>query len=297
MRYCLSLVPIKNNDLASIKSTSYFYAIIGVSLVLFVLGMAVVLIYKAKQTSTEWKENLAIEIVLKDEIDTPSIATLQTIIKGKKYVKNIRFISKHEAAQTLQKDLGENFLDILGYNPLYHSFLINVYEEYSTKTGLEAVQKELTMLPEVKQVNFQKSVLDSFDKTVGKASFIILVIAGLLLAFAVSLIFNTIRLAMFANRFTIKTMQLFGATRWFIIRPFLGKSLLNGLVSGLIASALLTIVLAYFDYALPELGLRTDLITFALLFGALILFGIFISFFSTLTAVLRYLRVKVDNLY
>lgn len=297
MRYCLSLVPIKNNDLASIKSTSYFYAIIGVSLVLFVLGMAVVLIYKAKQTSTEWKENLAIEIVLKDEIDTPSIATLQTIIKGKKYVKNIRFISKHEAAQTLQKDLGENFLDILGYNPLYHSFLINVYEEYSTKTGLEAVQKELTMLPEVKQVNFQKSVLDSFDKTVGKASFIILVIAGLLLAFAVSLIFNTIRLAMFANRFTIKTMQLFGATRWFIIRPFLGKSLLNGLVSGLIASALLTIVLAYFDYALPELDLRTDLITFALLFGALILFGIFISFFSTLTAVLRYLRVKVDNLY
>jgi cell division transport system permease protein len=92
-------------------------------------------------------------------------------------------------------------------------------------------------------------------------------------------------------------MQLFGATRWFIIRPFLGKSLLNGLVSGLIASALLTIVLAYFDYALPELDLRTDLITFALLFGALILFGIFISFFSTLTAVLRYLRVKVDNLY
>ncbi|MCW5908328.1 MAG: ABC transporter permease [Chitinophagales bacterium] len=283
--------------MASAKSTSYFYAIVGISLVLFVLGIAAAFVYKAKKTTTEFKENLTIEVVLKDEVDTAETASLQATIKGKKYVKNIRFVSKEEAAKILRKDLGENFLDILGYNPLYHSFLVNVYEEYTAKTGLEVVQKELMALPEVKQVNFQKNALESFDKTAGRASFIILVVAGLLLAFAVSLIFNTIRLAMFSNRFTIKTMQLFGATRWFIIKPFLGKSLLNGFISGLIACLLLTAVIAYFDYVLPELGLRSDLITFALLFGALILFGIFISFFSTLTAVLRYLRVKVDDLY
>jgi cell division transport system permease protein len=282
---------------ASGKSTSYFYAIFGITLVLFVMGIAGALIIEAKKTSKDFKENLSIEVVIKDEADLDRIAALQSTIKGKKYVKNIQFLSKEEAAKILQKDLGEDFLDILGYNPLYNSFLINVYEDYSSPAGFEGIQKELTALPEIKQVNFQKNILDSLEKTVGKATFIILVVAGLLMAFAVSLIFNTIRLAMFSNRFTIKTMQLFGATKWFIIRPFLGKSILNGFISGVIACLLITALVYYFNHLLPDLGLHTDLITFALLFGGLILFGIIISFISTLTAVLRYLRVKIEDLY
>ncbi len=130
-----------------------------------------------------------------------------------------------------------------------------------------------------------------------KASIGGLALGALLLVFAVSLIFNTIRLAMHSNRFTIKSMQLFGATRWFIIRPFLGRSIFNGFLSGLIACVALLAVIWYADYSIPELALQSDLITFALLFGALILFGILISFFSTLTAIFRYLRVKVEDLY
>lgn len=279
------------------KSTSYFYAIFGITLVLFVLGIAAFLIIEARRTSTEFKENLIVEIVIKDEVALGRISALQSTVKSKKYVKHIQFVSKEEAAKTLQKDLGEDFLDILGYNPLYNSFLINVYEDYSTQAGFETVHKELSALPEIKQVNFQKNLLESLEKTAGRASFIVLVVAGLLLAFAISLIFSTIRLAMFSNRFTIKTMQLFGATKWFIIRPFLGKSLVNGFIGGVVASLLLAALIYYFQYLLPDLGLHTDLITFALLFGALILFGIVISFISTLTAVLRYLRVKVEDLY
>ena len=122
-------------------------------------------------------------------------------------------------------------------------------------------------------------------------------VAGALLIFAISLIFNTIRLAMFSNRFTIKTQQLFGATQWFIIKPFLGRSILNGLLSGIAACALIAALVYYIDYTLPDLGLQADLITFALLFGSVILFGILISFLSTFTAVLRYLRMKVEDLY
>jgi cell division transport system permease protein len=283
--------------LASAKSTSYFYAIVGITLVLLVLGVAGAFILEAKKASTDFKENLTIEVVLKDEVPFDKIASVQSTIKGKKYVKSIRFISKEEAAKTLQKDLGEDFLDILGYNPLYNSFLVNVFELYSTAEGLENVSKEISSLPEVKQANYQKNILQSLDKTINRTSLVILIVAGMLLAFAVSLIFNTIRLALFSNRFIIKTMQLFGATKWFIIRPFLGKSILNGLLSGLLACLLLTGVIAYFNYLLPDLGLHTDLVTFALLFGALILFGIIISFISTLTAVLRYLRIKVEDLY
>ena len=112
-----------------------------------------------------------------------------------------------------------------------------------------------------------------------------------------SLIFNTIRLAMFANRFTIKTQQLFGATRWFIIKPFLGRSILNGFVSGITACILIAALVFYIDYTLPDLGLQGDLVTFGALFGVIIVFGILISFLSTLTAVLRYLRLKVEDLY
>jgi cell division transport system permease protein len=282
---------------ASSKGTSYFYAIFGITLVLLVLGVAGVFIIQAKKASTEFKENLTVEVVLKEDVTLDKITSVQSTIKGKKFVKSIRFVSKEEAAKILEQDLGENFLDILGYNPLYNSFLVNVFEEYSTAEGFESVKKDLSALPEVKQVNFQKNILQSLDATVKKASFIILVVAGMLLVFAVSLIFNTIRLALFSNRFTIKTMQLFGATRWFIIRPFLGKSLLNGFLSGLFACLLLAGIIAYIDHLLPDLGLHTDLFTFALLFGALILFGIVISFISTLTAVLRYLRLKVEDLY
>lgn len=288
---------IKISLLANSKGTSYFYAIFGIALVLFVLGAAAVLGFEAKKISTNFKENLAVEVVLKDNVNMSEVASMQTHIQGKAYVKSTTFISKEEAAKILQKDLGENFLDILGYNPLYASFNLNLYENYANKDSFEMVRNDLAKFVQVKQINIQNNLLESLDKNVRSASFIVLVVAAALLIFAVSLIFNTIRLAMFSNRFIIKTQQLFGATRWFIIKPFLGRSILNGFLSGLSAALLIAGLLYYLNYTLPELGLLSDLLTFALLCGGLILFGIFISFLSTLTAVLRYLRLKVEDLY
>lgn len=279
------------------KRTSYFYAIFGITLVLIVTGIAAFIGLQAKRISTDFKENLLVEVVLKDSISTSSIQSLQLKIRGKQYCKELKYISKEDAAKMLQKDLGENFIDLLGYNPLYASFLLNVYEPYTDEASFEKVKKELMAYNEVKQVNFQKNVLESLDKNLANFWFVMLIVASVLLAFAVSLIFNTIRLAMFSNRFTIKTMQLFGATRWFIIRPFLGRSIFNGFISGVLACMVLTLFIWWLMYSLPDLGLQRDLVTFGALFGALILFGIIISFFSTLTAVFRYLRMKVEDLY
>lgn len=281
------------------KGGSYFYAIVGISLVLLVLGVAGVLLIEAKRVSTDLRENFTVEVVLSDSVAPSAIQSLQTRIKGKSYVKNITFVSKEEAIKFLVKDIAkdEDPLDILGYNPLYNSFLINLYQNSTNAEGFETVRKELSVMPGVEKINFQKNILDTLTRTMGRASLIVLALAGLLLAFAISLIFNTIRLAMFSKRFNIKTMQLFGATKWFIIKPFLGKSIFNGLLSGLIACILLLGGIWYFDYTMPDLALQRDLYTFALLFGALVLFGIIISFLSTLTAVLRYLRIKVEDLY
>ena len=283
--------------MANSKGTSYFYAIFGITLVLFVLGVSTILIYEVKQISTGVKENLMVEIVLKDEVAISKIASLQARIQAKPYTKNTKFISKEEAAKILQADLGENFLDILGYNPLYASFSLNLYERYTNKDSFELVKTDLSSLAEVKQVNVQANILESLEKNVRNGTFVVLIIAVALLAFAISLIFNTIRLAMFSRRFTIKTQQLFGATRWFIIKPFLGRGIWNGLVSGIAACLLIAALLFYIDHTMPDLGLQGDLITFGALFGVVILFGILISFLSTLIAVLRYLRLKVEDLY
>ena len=279
------------------KGTSYFYAIFGITLVLFVLGISGVIVYEAKRISTGVKENLNVEVVLKDEVGLSKALSLQARIQGKPYIKSTKYISKAEAAKILQADLGEDFLDILGYNPLYASFSLNLFERYANKDSFESVKKDLATFSEVKQVNVQGNVLESLDKDVQSGTFVILLISAALLLFAISLIFNTIRLAMFSNRFTIKTQQLFGATRWFIIKPFLTKSIWNGFVSGIVACLLIAALLFYIDHSIPDLGLKGDLITFGSLFGTLILFGIFISFLSTLTAVLRYLRLKVEDLY
>jgi len=282
---------------ANSKSTSYFYAIFGITLVLIVMGIAAILVIEADRVSTDFKENLTVEIVLNDKLEQEKIKTLQETLKGKDYTKLVKYVSKEEAAKILANDLGDDFLDILGYNPLYASFLVNLKSDFANAQGFEQLKADMSNLTEVKQVNFQKNILDSLDKNVGTVSALLVVVGVALLIFAISLIFNTVRLALFSNRLLIKSMQLFGATKWFIIQPFLGRSLINGLLSGLVATVLLIGLLAYLDYALPELGLQRDLFTFVALFGALIVFGMLISLLSTLTAMLRYLRLKVEDLY
>ena len=281
----------------SAKGTSYFYAIFSITLVLFVLGMAAVVTIEANRLSNNFKENFLVEVVLKDSLAADKIPAIQTMLQKKPYVKNIRFISKDEAAKILQKSEEKNFLDLLGYNPLYNSFNINLGQTYVNRDSVEMVNQDISKITGVQQVNTLPNILESLDQKARSASFIIVFVAIALLVFAFSLIFNTIRLAMFANRFLIKTMQLFGATRWFIIKPFLGRSIANGFISGFISCLLIEGLIFYFDHTFPELGLLRDLFTFALLFAAVILFGILISFFSTLIAVFRYLRIKVEDLY
>ena len=275
----------------------YFYSIFATTLVLVILGSVFEMAYEARMVSVSLKENLIVEVVLGDGISADSVNTLKNTLSKMAFVKKATFVSKEQAAESLKKELGQNYLDILGYNPLYPSFRLNLNEEFANQKSFERIQRQLSTLGGVQQVNIQKNVLTELDKTLRNFTFIGLLIGVLFLVFAVSLIFSAIRMNIFSRRQIIKSMQLFGATRWFIIRPYLGRSSVNGLISGVLASAVIYGVSYYLDYQFPILGLTTDLFIFALLLGILLLLGIIISFVSTLIALTKYLNYKLDDLY
>ena len=279
------------------STTAYFYSIFATTLVLVILGAVFIMAYEARIVSVSLKENLTVEVVLSDGISPDSVALLKSTLSKLEFVKKATFISKDQAAESLKKELGQNYLDVLGYNPLYPSFRLNLNEAFANQKSFERLQRQLGALPGVQQVNMQKSVLTELDKTLRNFTLIGLIVGVLFLAFAVSLIFSAIKLDIFSRRQIIKSMQLFGATRWFIIKPYLGRSLVNGLISVVLASGALFGIIYYLDYQFPMLGLTTDLFIFALLLGILIVLGIFISLISTLIALSKYLNYKLDDLY
>ena len=280
------------------KSTSaYFYSIFATTLVLVVIGVVFVMAYEARKISVSFKENLTVEVVLNDETTVESVAKLESEITKKPFVKKLQYVSKEQAAELLKNELGENYLDVLGYNPLYPSFRINLNEAFANQNSFNRIQKELASLPNVQEVNIQKTVLSELDKSLRNFTFVGLLIGAIFLSFAVSLIFSAIKLDIFSHRQVIKSMQLFGATRWFIVRPYMGRSIVNGLISGILASAAIYALCYYLDYEFSMLGLTADLLIFAMLLGVLIIFGILITLFSTLIALARYLNYKLDDLY
>lgn len=272
-------------------------AVISISLVLFLLGMFSVLVMNAKMLSDYIKENLEVQIYVQEDAELRDIKTLERQLKAYPYVKKLDFISKETAVKILTDDLGENFVDFLGYNPLLASFNLTVNAAYANSDSLQLVKKELLANPIVKEVHYQANVLDLINKNLQTIAIVIGGFSILLLLITVTLINNSIRLSLYSQRFIIKSMQLVGATGWFIKRPYLGKSLLQGLISALIAGGLLYGLLQVADAQLPDLkSLRNEQHTLFIGLGILLI-GLFISFFSTWIAISKYLRNKIDDLY
>jgi len=272
-------------------------AVISISLVLFLLGMFSVLVMNAKMLSDYIKENLEVQIYVQEDAELRDIKTLERQLKAYPYVKKLDYISKETAVKILTEDLGENFVDFLGYNPLLASFNMTVGADYANSDSLQIVKKELLANPVVKEVFYQANVLDLINKNLQTIAIVVGGFSVLLLLITVTLINNSIRLSLYSQRFIIKSMQLVGATGWFIKKPYLWKSLLQGFLSALVAAGLLFALLQVADAQLPDLkNLRNEQHTVFILLGMLII-GLSISFFSTWIAISKYLRNKIDDLY
>jgi cell division transport system permease protein len=275
---------------------SYWNSIFSITTVLFLTGFLGIFIWIAKNTSDVLKESVFIQVEL---VDTAQGAydNFRAQIENFNQVKLVKFVSKDSAAAKLKKEINEDFINVIGYNPLFNSFEVNIKSEAFKPEVLELTKKELLKSNLVRDATYPKVISKTLDKNLKKISLILGAITLFLLIIAVILIDSTIRLAMFSDRFLIKSMQLVGATRWFIIRPYIWRAVLNGIVSAIVASGLLVLILYLFDKYTQLIELQKELKYLSIIFFGLILLGVILSFISTFFAVNKYLRMKLDSLY
>ena len=276
---------------------NYLSSITIISLVLFLLGFLGIIIIHAQELSEYFKENIEVSLIFQDNARETEILQFEKQLEAEDYIKQVKYVSKEDAAEILKKEYGEDFISLLGYNPLYGSLNIHLKADYANSDSLKWIEKSILANKTVKEVYYQKTLVDLINKNVKNVGIIIIMISFLLFIIAVSLIDNAIRLTMYSNRFLIKSMQLVGATRAFIIGPFTKRGISNGLISGLLAVIVLFLTIRYAQNQLPDLILIQDWTRFTLLFLVIILIGVLISWLSIHRSVSKYLKTKIDELY
>ena len=277
--------------------SSYLTSVISISLVLFMLGMLGLLVLNAKRLSEYVKENIGFSVILKENVKEVDVILLQKSLDATEYVKSTKYITKEEAAEELRQELGEDFIEFLGFNPLLASIEVHMYAEYANQDSIEVMEKDFEQYEQIKEIFYQKSLISLVNENIRRISIVILIFSGLLFLVAITLINSTIRLSVYSKRFLINTMQLVGATRGFIRRPFLYKSAGNGVIAALLATGFLTGVLYGAQKEFKEIISFQDIEIVGILFFSVLLFGIIINWILTFFAVSKYLRMKADKLY
>jgi cell division transport system permease protein len=277
--------------------SSYFTTIISIALVLFVLGIIGLLLLNANRLSTYVKENLGFTILLKDNARNAEVKRLEKLLTTSDFIKSTEYIDKDRAAKELEDELGEDFVDFLGYNPLLSSIDVKLYAEYTSPDSIAKIEKMLLEFPQIKEVYYQKNLVHLVHKNVNRISLVLSIFAILLLTIAIALINNTIRLSVYSKRFLIRTMQLVGATKGFIRKPFLARGIIHGFMGAAIAIVLLAGLIYITSKELAEVVGFQNLDLIFILFGLVIVLGILITFISTYFSVNKYLRLSTNELY
>jgi cell division transport system permease protein len=276
---------------------SYFYAILGVSLVLFLLGTLGWLVLNGRGLARVFKEDIEVQVILHDNTRQEMAQQLKDVLDKQPFVRKSSITTKEEAAREFENEWGEDFTQLLDFNPLYASINFNLYSGYVNQDSLTKIEKFVRQSNIVREVSYPTGVIDKMNSNFRKIGIILGAISLLLFAIVIILIDNTVRLAMFSNRFLIKTMQMVGATRWFITKPFDQRAIINGLISGLIAVAGLWLVISFAENQLPSLKALHEPALLVVLMTGMVVMGILISAISTHRSVLKYLKMHVDDLY
>lgn len=277
--------------------SSYFSVIVSISLVLFLLGVLGLLVLNTKKVSNYFKEQAAITLFLKNDVPEKNILNLQVSIDEEAFTKSTKFISKEDAAEIYKKENGEDFMEFLGYNPLQNAIDIYVKAEFVTPEKMTEIENKYKMNQYVSEVSYDKPLIELLTKNVKKISFFILLFSGLATLVVMVLINSSIRLSVYSKRFTIKTMQMVGATKRFIQIPFILRSVRLGIAGAVLALIELALVIFYLNKYFPEFKIIDDRVELASLFGIIFLIGILITWLSTFFATQRFLNLRTDELY
>ncbi len=293
------MVAIQTEKIAKHRlASSVLSTIISVTLVLFIVGLLGIVLINAKRIADNVRENIGFEVMLMPDVTEGQITYIQQTLEKKPYVKSVKYVSKEQATQETIDLLGHDFRDIVG-DVIPPSFQLKINADYTTMDSLQKIEKELNLMENISDVCYQKSYINNVNDNINKIGIVLLVICGLLLIISFALINNTIRLYIYAKRFTIKSMLLVGAKRKTIYRPFITNSIVQGIIASVLAIALMLLVL-YMAYSRPSLNAIVDFsqpIYYAILFGIMFLLGILLNWISTLFAVRKYIKMKIDKLY
>lgn len=271
---------------------AYFTSVLSMTLLLFLVGFVCLLILNTRKLSDYVKENIGFTIILNDDARDADVLRLQKNLDATSYIKSTRYITKDDAAKELQKELGEDFVDFLGYNPLLNSIEVKFYAPFANTDSLTWIEQELKEYPQIKEVYYQKNLLHLVNENISRISLLILGIAAMLIIISVSLLNHTIRLMIYARRMIIRTMGLVGATRGFIRTPFIINNIIQGVIASLIAFGFLAWLISYSETEFGALITLKDFGTVSVLFLIILAFSILLTSLSTYFAVNRYLRMK-----
>lgn len=277
--------------------SSYFSVVLSIFLVLFLLGALGLFVIHSEKISNSFKEDIPMSVYFKDEANDTVLKAFEAKLKSSAFVKDFAFVSKEDAAKNNKDIVGEDFLEFLGMNPLPNSFDIHLKGEYVEANKIKEIESDIKANEMVSEVIYDKKLVELANENIKRISFWILVISAVFGVISMLLINSSLRLSVYSNRFIIKTMQMVGATKAFIRKPFIWRSIRLGLIgSGLAVIALLGLTF-YVDGLFPSLGIAQDYLSMAIIIGGVLGVGIIITFVSTYLATQRFLNLRTDDLY
>lgn len=280
------------------SAISSFSTIVGITLVLIMVGLLLIVALLATSLSNHYRGQVVVQLMMKEGVAEEDIFQLKKRLDGEAFTASTKYTSSAEAAQSMQEELGEEFVQFLGYNPLPASIDIRMNPAFNQQEGLQNVIADLQSNPIVHEVVYQEDLLQQMNNNLSKWSLGLIIIGALLLIIAVVLIVNTIQLAIFSQRFLIKSMQLVGATRWFIQKPFLKRGLWYGFISSVFALAVIFAVLYYFRNDLQDVvEILRDQNRLLMLIGGVFAIGLLMSWLATAYAVRRFVRTEAAKLH
>jgi cell division transport system permease protein len=277
--------------------SSYFSVVLSIFLVLFLLGTLGLFVINSKKISDDFKENIPMTVFFNNAANDSVINSFDVELKNAKFIKDYAFVHKDSAAKNNVDIVGKDFMEFLGFNPLQNSFDIHLKGDYVNKNSINKIERSFRKNEMVTEIIYDKQLVDLVNNNVKEISFWILIVSGVLTVVAMLLINSSLRLSVYSHRFTIKTMQMVGATKSFIRKPFIWTSIKLGLIGSALAIIGLIGLVAYVDDLFPSLGIAKDYTSIGIVIIGVLSVGIIITSISTYFATQRFLNLKTDDLY
>jgi cell division transport system permease protein len=277
--------------------SSYFSVVLSIFLVLFLLGTLGLFVINSKKISDDFKENIPMTVFFNNAATDSVINSFDVELKNAKFIKDYAFVHKDSAAKNNVDIVGKDFMEFLGFNPLQNSFDIHLKGDYVNKDSINKIERTIRKNEMVTEIIYDKQLVDLVNNNVKEISFWILIVSGVLTVVAMLLINSSLRLSVYSHRFTIKTMQMVGATKSFIRKPFIWTSIKLGLIGSALAIIGLIGVVVYVDGLFPSLGIAKDYTSIGIVIFGVLIIGIIITSISTYFATQRFLNLKTDDLY